>query len=517
MNEFLIKLRALFTGSGFTEAELGLKKVKEAAEDAEKATDKAGRATTLAAAPTPGKAFSQDEARTMARSWMQEEIAKAEAAQKALGEVEEQAVKTKQVLRGEGGSEGGGFLNGIIRGGAAVLAGIGVGKFLAAQIDKITVAYKNLIPIQQSFVEASRDMANATSFDHIVSGLEQTSAAIAEARKNLEALREDWGSWTADLLMGGKNSRAMEDQIRGMEVTKLADAVKGSQILVDTQSQLADVAGDAGATERIKRAAQRRREMFELNKSLGDPTSATPLRDKETILANKAAAYAEEDRALERLNAKKLEAWEIDQALRKATADGNVELAYRLNYTKAYNAAIDKALALGVTDPEELKRRAKADADLIKRPDGIGPETSYADKVMAAENKSRREALELELQIAEAKAAGNDEEVKRLNWMKEYKGALEQAKAAGMGDEAWNYATRAANAGEKAGDKVAKPSLGVSDAARLGMAVGESRHAAATLERMNRMVEATTKSAAAAERAAVAAEALLDKKPTYGS
>ena len=41
-----------------------------------------------------------------------------------------------------------------------------------------------------------------------------------------------------------------------------------------------------------------------------------------------------------------------------------------------------------------------------------------------------RKAFEDELAIAEAKKAGNTEEVKRLEWIQKYNAALERAKAA---------------------------------------------------------------------------------------
>jgi hypothetical protein len=58
-----------------------------------------------------------------------------------------------------------------------------------------------------------------------------------------------------------------------------------------------------------------------------------------------------------------------------------------------------------------------------------------------------RKAFEDELAIAEAKKAGNNEEVKRLEWIQKYNAALERAKAAGMNEQdAQANARRMANA-----------------------------------------------------------------------
>ena len=69
-----------------------------------------------------------------------------------------------------------------------------------------------------------------------------------------------------------------------------------------------------------------------------------------------------------------------------------------------------------------------------------------------SEEKDRRQsenrkAFEEELAIAEAKKAGNTEEVKRLEWIQKYNSALERAKSAGMNEqEAQENARRMANA-----------------------------------------------------------------------
>lgn len=59
---------------------------------------------------------------------------------------------------------------------------------------------------------------------------------------------------------------------------------------------------------------------------------------------------------------------------------------------------------------------------------------------------SKREEMELELRILEAKAVGNEKEQKALEWQREYNRLLEQAQNAGMGESSHSFAIRGANA-----------------------------------------------------------------------
>ena len=73
-----------------------------------------------------------------------------------------------------------------------------------------------------------------------------------------------------------------------------------------------------------------------------------------------------------------------------------------------------------------------------------------------SENAKKREALELELQLNEAKNAGNDKEARRLEWIKEYNRVLTDARALGVdGTNSDSMARRSANA--KDGQHHAEP------------------------------------------------------------
>ena len=128
----------------------------------------------------------------------------------------------------------------------------------------------------------------------------------------------------------------------------------------------------------------------------------------------------------------KKEALETEIKLAEAVAAGNEEEATRLRWIKAYNKA------LAETEGDEYLSRRAANAS-------VASQQQASAKKKEAE-AAKREELALELQLAEARATGNTEEEKRLKWMREYNRLLEEGRAAGMGDDAYNLAIRGANA-----------------------------------------------------------------------
>lgn len=97
------------------------------------------------------------------------------------------------------------------------------------------------------------------------------------------------------------------------------------------------------------------------------------------------------------------------------------------------------------------------------------------------QNAERRSSLDLQLQLSEAQATGNKAGEKNLKWMIDYNRMLKEAKDAGMGDGAYSYAIRGANAGAREKSNVPDwktPMANFSSMSRLGMAVGETSGAA---------------------------------------
>ena len=103
----------------------------------------------------------------------------------------------------------------------------------------------------------------------------------------------------------------------------------------------------------------------------------------------------------------------------------------------------------------------------------------------ARKTAEKREELELELRIKEAKASGNDDLKDKLTWQRDYNRLLQEARDSGMSDPE-GYARRSANASVDQStlgkaidvDATARRAFPVSDTAKMGMAMGESTSAA---------------------------------------
>lgn len=453
MNEFLIKLQALFTGTGFSDAEAGLKRVKAAADEAAKATTKATTAPNASPAQ-PGKMFSPQESKDLARSIMAEAIEKAEAAENALRKVEDQANQTKAALQGGGasGGSGGGIIGWIGRVGAALAVGIGLGKAASSQIEKTGESVKRYLEIAKDFGQAQRDMANASSFDQIVAGLQRTDAAILEAKKNLEAYRKDWGSWIYDMLNGGKFSQAMADSIRGMEVKQFSGGLEGAKRNLEAQRQIAAVADDPAAVERIRRDKRRQEEVTSLQERIDKAPSWSPTAISEGKQQMQAlvASYAAEDDALAKINARKEEAMRLEVQIDKAKNDGNQAEFERLQWIKEYNAALDRAKAVGMKDADAFAREAanskmpnkakEFERDMEKaRQEALAREETARKKALAAEKAAAKEAADAKVEEAQRASRLQDmelegklaasrpgQEQRKLQWLRDYKAALSQ-------------------------------------------------------------------------------------------
>ena len=129
--------------------------------------------------------------------------------------------------------------------------------------------------------------------------------------------------------------------------------------------------------------------------------------------------------------------------------------------------------------PENVMRSAEVASAvaLRKERNTVVPEEVFdaAEKGHAADSAAaaKREELELELAIAEARQRGDEGAEAQLKWQKDYNQMLAEGKAAGMTpDEAAGFATRGANAGA---EKPAAPERDVFSAMRaIGGARGEN-------------------------------------------
>lgn len=151
---------------------------------------------------------------------------------------------------------------------------------------------------------------------------------------------------------------------------------------------------------------------------------------------------------------------------------------------KATKGAVDDAQTnLGALVARRSQIENERDTENLKS--GAGPD----------DNAAKREALGLELAIAEAKASGNTEAEKRLKWQQDYTRWLKEAQAAGL-ENPEDYARRGADAGKDVA-KPKQPAMEVAagaDAAMLARIAGlavQPKDAAA--ERMAKSSEESAK------------------------
>jgi hypothetical protein len=222
--------------------------------------------------------------------------------------------------------------------------------------------------------------------------------------------------------------REREEQARQAE----EEAKKRAEFLEDNARAVAisnaEARGDTTTVEAVQREIKIDQET-ERGKAAGLDEYEARQAAIQKVLAEERAANTERAR----LNAESQRALTLELEIAQAKARGNEEEADRLEWLKKYNDELERARAAGM---DEAKARDFATQS-------ANTDSEEKDR-QQAEN---RKAFEDELAIAEAKKAGNTEEVKRLEWIQKYNAALERAKAAGMNEQdAQANARRMANA-----------------------------------------------------------------------
>jgi hypothetical protein len=162
-------------------------------------------------------------------------------------------------------------------------------------------------------------------------------------------------------------------------------------------------------------------------------------------------------------------------------------------------------------EEKKQEEQSKREGDLAAAAAAESLKASNLEK----QNAAKREALDLELSIKEAQAAGNESLLARLQWQKEYTSLLKAGLDA-KDPDAYNKAIRGANAdanikairGANASmedplakareiEKQARSSVQLSSLGRLGMAMGESSNASATISKLQELIVAQQTSSAA--------------------
>ncbi len=520
MNEILIKLKSMLTGSGLKDTEDQLKRVKVAADDARRSAEKVG--STPAARPAPAPAQSGPT---------------------------------------PGGSGGGGFLGNVVRYGGMVTGAIAVGKLASAQVEKLSDGVQATTEHLGRFSRAFSEAANAMTVDAAISGFEQLKGQADAVSEKLKNLRQDWGAWTFNLLTGGETFRQMAAAAESMRTGADSALVGAIARQADTAAKIAEDPTNKDRTKDLEKEAKRSAEMEGLidlrnrakspgerlmrqnaidlleERNASEDAAQKTMRDaRDGVVSPTSAASwdtSEQDRARAAYQTvlDKRKALDLELQIAEATRAGNTEEANRLRWIQKYKEVLESTQG-----DEGLARRA-ADAAMPDLP-VYGPEApSYADKAaqmdadraaaVAASRRSQQAAdMELEGKLAASKPGAGR---RQLQWLKDYKTALAQlSEGLTPGSSEWDAAVtksaqiadnlaRAASNQQKLNDSAApdSPDYTRGDAGRISADKAESERRAQTYEAFGNFGSAERerkKGEKKAEKDAAAADARMKKR-----
>lgn len=162
--------------------------------------------------------------------------------------------------------------------------------------------------------------------------------------------------------------------------------------------------------------------IYDLSKDLIKIAEIKKKIDAESQGSDERAAEAAATRAAvsDAINEKKRKELDLEGAISKAKADGNVNLQIQLEGQREYNRALEKAIKLGLSESEARAQAAAAQENFLKNQQNL--------------SDAKRKDLELENQIARAKADGNTQLQIQLEGQREYNKMLEKALKLGMSE-----------------------------------------------------------------------------------
>ncbi len=251
------------------------------------------------------------------------------------------------------------------------------------------------------------------------------AAAIEESRRKASELNKELG----------KNRDSLAQKIADDAFGQLAPEDQRSSVLASAGAQdtaaldseievLAAKRLSAGLTEeeilRMQSLIEAREKLIGIERNLA--------REREQNA--KEAAQAEQRRAEYEMET----AREI--ARLRAAASGDTAAVQSIEREQRIEQEAKRAESAGMS-PEDARRMATEKVDSATR-----AETAERER----QNDEARKAVDLELQLAEAKAAGNDEEVRRLEWLQKYNAELQRLREIMPEAQAQEVATRLANA-----------------------------------------------------------------------
>jgi hypothetical protein len=251
---------------------------------------------------------------------------------------------------------------------------------------------------------------------------------IERSRKKIEELQANTELDAADRDMG---ISGLQSQIASLDRLRAAAENLTPEVLAQRQAEK-DRAAALAESER--RAASLNAELGKSKENLDKKIADSAFSEldsgtqKQTTLDSVGAASTEQlDAEIAALAAKRESAFLIAAEAERLDALINAR-SKLVDIEKQINSERERAAEQAARDAEreESERRIAQEKE--------------------ASNAALREALSLELKIAEARASQNAGEEARLKYVKDYKDALEKAQNAGMGDNAFEFAKRFADA-----------------------------------------------------------------------
>lgn len=174
--------------------------------------------------------------------------------------------------------------------------------------------------------------------------------------------------------------------------------------------------------ESFKEAYAKTNPLFDVSKDLLKIKELSSQISADIVFGETESAEATKARAAvhDAINEKKRKELELEGAISKAKADGNIGLKIQLEGQQEYNRALEKAIKLGLSESEAKAQAAAAQANFVKHQQNL--------------TDAKRKDLDLENQIARAKADGNIALQIQLEGQREYNKMLEKALALGMSE-----------------------------------------------------------------------------------
>ena len=276
-------------------------------------------------------------------------------------------------------------------------------------LEKMKASMQNITPEIMAQRQAEKDRADA---------LEESRRAAAGLNKEL-----------------GKKQESLGEKIQQDRFSELSASDQRTSVLSDVG------ASDTAAVDaELAVLAAKRESSFLTDAEINRMGALIDARGKLVDIEREIKREREEQARKAEEEARKRADFMEDNARAVATANAQATGDTATMEAIARDARIDQETERGKS--AGLSEYEAREAAIRK----VMAEERAAAAERARQNAESQQALNLELEIARAKAAGNEEEADRLGWIRKYNDELNRARAAGMGeDQARDFATKSVN------------------------------------------------------------------------